>query len=70
MVLDLLGKRIRLNRKPPAHLVGLSVHSRPRVWRRLHCSGFIDASSVDYKRRRCNQHELEDSPVHPRTGVG
>ena len=58
-------KRVRPNRKTPAHLVGLSVHSRPRVWRMLHCSRFIDASSVDYKRRRCNQHELEDRPVHP-----
>ena len=30
------GKRIRLNRKNPAHLVGRSViQSRPRVWKRL-----------------------------------
>ena len=63
----LCRKRIRLNRKTPAHFVGLSLHARPRVWKRLHCSGFTSVSSVDCKR---NQHELEDSPVHPRTGVG
>ena len=28
-------KRIRLNRKPPAHLAGFDVQSRPRVWKRL-----------------------------------
>ena len=28
-------KRVRLNRKTPAHLVGLVVQSRPRVWKRL-----------------------------------
>ena len=63
-------KRISRNRKTPAHLVGLSVHARPRVWKRLHCSGYSDISGVDCKRRRCNQHDLEGSPVHPRTGVG
>ena len=34
-------KRIRLNRKPPAHLAGYSVQSRPRVWKRLHHVGTI-----------------------------
>ena len=29
-------KRFRLNRKTPAHLVGSSMHTRPRVWKRLH----------------------------------
>ena len=29
-------KRFRLNRKNPAHLVGHSMHARPRVWKRLH----------------------------------
>ena len=62
-------KRIRLNRKTPAHLVGQSMHSRARVWRRLHRSGYTGISGVDCKRRRCNQHDLEGSPVHPRTGV-
>ena len=28
-------KRIRLNRKTPAHLVGNMSHSRPKVWKRL-----------------------------------
>ena len=63
-------KIIRLNRKNPAHLVGLFVHARPRVWKRLLVFGYTRVSGVDCKRRRCNQHDLEDSPVHPRTGVG
>ena len=63
-------KRIRLNRKKPAHLVGRSMHARPRVWKGLHCSGYTCVSGVDCTRRRCNQHDLEDSPVHPRTGAG
>ena len=33
-------KRFRLNRKTPAHLVGLLIHSRPRVWKRLRHVGF------------------------------
>ena len=53
-------KRIRLNRK----------NQRPRVWKRLHCSGYSGIAGVDCKRRHSNQHDLEDSPVHPRTGVG
>ena len=28
-------KRIRLNRKTPAHLAGLEIQCRPRVWKRL-----------------------------------
>ena len=63
-------KRIRLNRKIPAHLVGLDMHARPRVWKRLHCSGYTGVSSVDCKRRRCNQHAPGDSLVHSRTRVG
>ena len=35
------GKRFRLNRKTPAHLVGHYMHARPRVWRRLHCFGIL-----------------------------
>ena len=34
-------RRFRLNRKTPAHLVGLLIHSRPRVWKRLHHVGFL-----------------------------
>ena len=63
-------KRIRLNRKTPAHLVGYCMHARPRVWKRLHFSGFTGVSSVDCKKKRCNQHGDGSSPVHPRTGVG
>ena len=33
-------KRFRLNRKTPAHFVGISAHSRPRVWKRLRHVGF------------------------------
>ena len=63
-------KRIRLNRKKLSTPRGLSMHARPRVWKRLHCSGYSGISGVDCMRRRCNQHDVEDSPVHPRTGVG
>ena len=63
-------KRIRLNRKNPAHLVGLNVHARPRVWKGLHFSGCTGVSGVDCKRRRCNEHGDDGSLVHPRTGVG
>ena len=34
-VSGLSGKRFRLNRKTPAHLVGYHVHTRPRVWREV-----------------------------------
>ena len=63
-------KRIRLNRKTPAHLVGHCMHARPRVWKRLDCFGFPGVSDVDCKRRRCNQHGDDGSPIFPRTGVG
>ena len=39
-------------------------------WKRLHRSGYSGISGVGRKRRRCNQHDLEDGPVHPRTRVG
>ena len=61
-------KRFRLNRKTPAHLVGHQVHTRPRVWKRLHFSGHLCTSDVDCKRVR-NQQD-GDSSVFPRTGVG
>ena len=63
-------KRFRLIRKTPAHLVGHSVHARPRVWKRLHFSGGFGSFSVDPKRRRCDQHIGGASPAFPRTGVG
>ena len=64
------GKRFRLNRKTPAHLVGHYVHARPRVSKRLHCFGYPGDSDVDCKRRRCNQHCDDGSSFFPRTGVG
>ena len=63
-------KRFRLNRKTPAHLVGCHVHTRPRVWKRLHFSWHLCVSDVDCKRRRYNQQDGGGSPVFPRTGVG
>ena len=42
--------RFRLNRKPPAHLVGISAHSRPRVWKRLRQVGFSGLSLPDHAR--------------------
>ena len=63
-------KRFRLNRKTPAHLVGHCMHARTRVWKWLHFSGITGFPGVDCKRRRCNRHGDDGSPVHPRTGVG
>ena len=37
-------KRFRINRKTPAHLAGLLIHSRPRVWKRLRQVGFSGIS--------------------------
>ena len=48
-------KRIRLNRKTPPHLVGLLMHSRPRVWKRLRHVGFSGIPMPDHTRRRCDQ---------------
>ena len=62
-------KRIRRNRKTQAHLVGHSMQSRPRVWKRLHCFGYPGVSGADCKRKRCNQHDDGISPVYRRTGV-
>ena len=63
-------KRIRLNRKPPAHLAGFVVQSRPRVWKRLHPVGNTGVSLPDRKRRRCDQDDQENVPAQVRTGVG
>ena len=48
-------KRIRLNRKTPARLVGLGIHSRPRLWKRLCHVGLSGISTPDHTRRRCDQ---------------
>ena len=63
-------KRIRLNRKTPAHLAGCMVHSRPRVWMRLSHVGLSSISISDHKRRRRDQDGGECSPSRVRTGVG
>ena len=49
-----LRKRFRLNRKTPAHLVGILAHSRPRVWKRLRQVGFSGLSMPDHSWRRCD----------------
>ena len=61
-------KRIRPNRKTPAHLAGLVVRSRPRVWKRLCHVGHPFVSIPDHKRRRCDQDGGGCSPVHERIG--
>ena len=63
-------KRIRLNRKNPAHLAGFAVQSRPRVWKRLHHVGFSDVFIPDHKRRRRDQDDEGYIPAQERTGVG
>ena len=49
-----LRKRFRLNRKTPAHLVGILAHSRPRVWKRLRQVDFSGFSMPDHFGRRCD----------------
>ena len=62
-------KRIRLNRKTPAHIVELLIHSRPRVWKRLRHVGFSSISMPDHTRRRCDQAYGETTPAQDRIGV-
>ena len=63
-------KRIRQNRKPPAHLAGLVLQSRPRVWKRLCHVGHSFVSIPDRKRRRNDQDDWGYVPDQIRTGVG
>ena len=63
-------KRFRLNRKTPAHLVGVLIHSRPRVWKRLRHIGFSGLSMPDHTRRRCDHAFGGTAPAHDRVGVG
>ena len=65
-----LRKRFRLNRKTPAHLVGIVAHSRPRVWKRLRQVGFSDLSMPDHSRRRCDHAVGGSVHKHDRVGVG
>ena len=44
-------KRIRLSRKPPAHLAGFGIQSRPRVWKRLRPLDLFGDSVPAHKRR-------------------
>ena len=62
-------KRIRLNRKTPAHLAGFMVQSRPRVWKRLRHVGLSSVFIPDHKRRRGDQ-DVGGSPAQVRTWVG
>ena len=63
-------KRIRLNRKTPAHLAGLVIRCRPRVWKRLRQVEHSLVSIPDYKRRRIDQGNEGLVPAQIRTGVG
>ena len=63
-------KRIRLNRKTPAHLAGFRVQFRPRVWKRLRLVGYSRVSIPDHKRRRGDQDDGGYNPAQVRTGVG
>ena len=49
-----IRRRIRQNRKTPAHLAGLLIHSRLRVWKRLRQVGFSRISLPGDTRRRCD----------------
>ena len=60
-------KRIRLNRKTPAHFAGFMVQSRPRVWKRLR---HVGVSIPDHRRRRGDQDDGGYNPAQVRTGVG
>ena len=63
-------KRIRLNRKTLAHLVGFVVQSRPRVWKILRHVGFSGISMPDRTWRRCDQADEGSTPAQDRTRVG
>ena len=63
-------KRFRLNRKTPAHLVGVLAHSRPRIWKRLRQVGLSDLSMPDHTRRRCDHAVWGSAHEHDRVGVG
>ena len=63
-------KRIRLNRKTPAHLVVSWVQSRPRVWKRLRHVEHSSFSLPYPKRRRGDQDGGGCNPAQIRIGVG
>ena len=64
-------RRIRLNRKTPAHFVSISgAQSRPRVWKRLRHRGRSVGVLADVKRRRLDQQNDGFVLVQNRSGVG
>ena len=66
----LLRKRIRLNRKTLAHLVGFGIQCRPRLWERL-CPVEISLSIVPDPKKRCIDQDHADLVLAQiRTGVG
>ena len=61
-------KRIRLNRKLPAHLAGFAVQSRPRVWKRIaSCGFFLVIPFLLTRGRRRDQDYEEYIPAQDRT---
>ena len=70
VVLDRDGKEFDQTEKPPAHLAGLVLQSRPRVWKRLNHVGPFCVSVLDRKRRRRDQDDVGNVPAQIRTGVG
>ena len=65
-----LRRRFRLNRKTPAHLAALLIHSRPRVWKRFRQVGFSGISLPDHTRRRCDHAGWGSVHERDRVGVG
>ena len=63
-------KRIRLNRKIPAHLVGTCFNLVLGYGRGCDMWGSHRVSDSDHKRRRCEQNHDGFIPSHGRTGVG
>ena len=67
------GRRVRLNRKTPAHLVGrffLGSQSRQRVWKRSDIRDHLDGARADSKRRCLYQQDEACVPAQDRTGGG
>ena len=63
-------RRFRLNRKTPAHLASLLIHSRPRVWKRLRQDDFSGSSLLDHTWRRCDHAYGGSVHEQDRIGVG
>ena len=63
-------KRIRPDRKPPAHLAGLGDQSRPRVWKKLRPVDLFGDSFPGHRRRRGAQDYERFILSQVRTGVG